>query len=131
MSHIVLKSSPNKNKFHTGSDAMCQYLVYQVTDKLSKLYKDHMWQVSMSTDRSVITIKCPTIISDYGYVLHTTTVQNDTALSCVAKAGGELLERAYLDREGFQRGKEAEKFDLGDIEFKRIRDRGNTHRIVT
>jgi len=95
--NILIKNQSN-TQLSIGSEASQQMLVYKCADVLQKKYPPYMWAIQMSPDASVIMIRCLDVSSDYGYILHTMTVQNDPDLKCVVTAGGEILERGYQKR---------------------------------
>lgn len=95
--NIVIRSD-EPTKIRTGSDAQADMLVHRVAEKLQSVYPNCMWHITMPADHSVITIRCLNAGGVYGYILHTMNVQNDPDLKSVVMAGGEIMERAGLDR---------------------------------
>ena len=87
-------------------------LAKRIADKLHDHYKGHLWAVFVnSTEKGgVVHIKNMAISTLYGYVLHLTHVLSDPTLTCVIKAGGEILERANFAR-GKARGEYAAYVD--------------------
>ena len=79
-------------------------LASEITDKLAKHYPGHLWGVEFREDAGIVNIVCESVQSSlhtnmlYGYTLYMQTVYADPDLRCVVRAGGEILERASLDR---------------------------------
>jgi hypothetical protein len=79
-------------------------LAARITNKLEKHYPGYLWGVLFDEDGGVVNIINETVQSPlatnlkYGYVLHMRTIHMDPDLKCVMRAGGEILERARLDR---------------------------------
>lgn len=73
-------------------------LCYNVGKVLNKHYPDHIWAVNVNSQGGVVDILAYNISKEYGMRLLYTEVANDPSLTCVIKAGGELLERAWKAR---------------------------------
>ena len=82
-------------------------LAARVMKKLVDCYPGYSWIVEIDDRRTVgmVHIYNQDINAElwgnqpYGYKLHLFTVQNDANLTCVMRAGGEILERANLTRD--------------------------------
>ena len=83
-----------------------------ILDKLTKAYPGYIWEVGLDEEDSggVLTIVNKTINEvilgqpNFGYVLKLSTVYADEQLKCVVRAGGEIIERAYLPRGKYKSG---------------------------
>ena len=114
--------------YEKGSLALMMVLVKRCAEKLEQHYPNHIWAIAASKDNTVVNIKCLNVSDEYGYVLHTTTVQNDPELKCVVMAGGEILERGAQMRgkwDGFKTdrldltgAKQIRKHDLKELQKK-------------
>ena len=129
MSIIMKNKEPDK--IYTGSKALASLLVANCANKLNEHYPYHYWHVSMVNDMSVINIKCLNITGEFGYTLHTQIVESDPDLRCVMRAGGEILERAKVNR-GRDDGILPSSIDLGGVNKKRLKgmDKNKTSRIL-
>lgn len=84
--------------------------VHAIARKLTKHYPGHLWNILWDEDGGVCNIICQTVQhplmtnSLYAYTLHIKTINADPDLKCVMRAGGEILERARLDRHRFLDG---------------------------
>ena len=117
--NIIIKSD-EPNKISVGSKAQAEYLVSQVANKLLEHYKHYMWHVQISPDNSVVGIRCLNVHGNYGYVVHTMDIQNDPDMKAVVKAGGEILERANMNRSRMVDGEDfASELDIVGAKFKR------------
>lgn len=82
-------------------------LAARITQKLSDCYPGHLWGVGFDEDGGVVNIVCETVQhplltnAQYAYTLNLSRFETDTDLKCVMRAGGEILERARLDRHRF------------------------------
>jgi hypothetical protein len=115
-------------KLSVGSKAQAQLLVQQCAEKLHEHYPHHMWSVCTSDDWSCVFVKCLNVSQLYGVTLHTTKVQNDPDLKCVVRAGGEILERGFLNR-GKGSGVDANKLDLMGVAKNQIKNSDLPHTI--
>lgn len=122
---IIIKGK-DPEKFVTGSQAMAELLIHSCCEVLSKAYPHNIWHVGMSSDMSVIRIRCLNVDGQYGYILHTTDVQSDPDFKCVMRAGGEILERAFISRDNTKELKIADKFDLQGVTNRRLIDKNNS-----
>jgi len=111
--------SDEPNKIITGSEAQADMLVRRCAEVLQKHYPKYMWHVQISMDNSVVGVRCISIDTQYGYVLHTLQVQSDPDLKCVVNAGGEILERAFVTRGRANADQAPTKFDLTGAKFKK------------
>ncbi len=98
MSDIIVKNDSQDGSIMTGQKAMDTALIVDCVTVLSKHYPHHAWHVSLSTDKSVVQVRCLNINGKIGMIIHTNRVQEDPDRKCVIHAGGELLERARLVR---------------------------------
>jgi len=93
--------------FHKVGDVA---LAKEILKKLVDQYPGYLWRVSVKDDKGqgiveIINVTVSDELStnaDYAYVLHLTTIYEDPNLKCVMRAGGEILERAGLDRTMFK-----------------------------
>ena len=82
-------------------------LAARITQKLSDCYPGHLWGVGFDEDGGVVNIVCETVQhplmtnAQYAYTLHISRFATDPDLKCVMRAGGEILERARIDRHRF------------------------------
>jgi hypothetical protein len=120
--NIIIKGK-DPEKFVTGSQAMAELLVHSCCEKLSKEYPSNIWHVEISSDMSVVRVRCLNVDGQYGYTLHTTDVQNDPELKCIKRAGGEILERAFISRDKTDHLQIADQFDLQGITNRRLADK--------
>ena len=85
-------------------------LAAEITDKLAKWYPGHLWGVLFNEDGGTVSIVCESVQHPlltnrlYAYVLHLKTIYSDVDRKCVMRAGGEILERARLDRGAAKEG---------------------------
>lgn len=128
MSGQIIIKDKEPDKITTGSDALTLNLLKDCAAKLQETYPEHLWVVR-SPDKSVVIIFNYLISTEYGYVLHTKRVQNDPELKCVVKAGGELLERAYMSRE-FTPEDFAKEIDLQGVDIRRKHDYNNSIKVL-
>jgi len=95
----------------------------QLAKRAMKVLCDHypgfIWQVRINDEElgGIMTILNLTINeqifdnNSWGYVLYLSNVYQDPNLKCVVRAGGEILERAYLARGKHRDGEEVVKVD--------------------
>lgn len=124
MSGYIIIKDKHKEKIVVGSDAICQLLIRQCAEKLLQAYPTHPWYVKMSSDKGLIYIYNMLVSIEYGFVLKTAQVQNDPELKCVVRAGGEILERAFLSRTNKPQ-EMAKKLDLQGMTTLRNNDKKN------
>lgn len=73
-------------------------------EALNRHYPGHLWAVHVDSDGGMVFIRNLLISTVYGYRLHLSRVNGDPDLSCVMRAGGEILERGRMNRGGFKSG---------------------------
>lgn len=79
-------------------------LVARIVKKLEEHYPGHLWGVLFDEDGGVVniineTVQHPLMTNQlYAYTLKLKRFESDTDMKCVVRAGGEILERARLDR---------------------------------
>lgn len=84
--------------------------------KLMDHYPGHIWSVKLDEIYGMLYIVNSNIQCElstnmlYGYRLKLSTVYGDPLLKCIVKAGGEILERAYMKR-GWWNGESPTKID--------------------
>lgn len=90
----------------------------EVGDTLAKHYPGHLWVVSFQG--GVLVVKNLAISSFYGFVIkhHDSFSASDLAAKAVL-AGGEMLERAGIDRNKPWNGRMAETLEGSDPRFFR------------
>ena len=125
--NIIIRNK-SKSGVVTAKRINAELLVHRVAEKLYEHYPGHGWHVAMSKDFSVIGIRNLLIHSNYGMILHTLEVQEDPDLKCVVRAGGELLERAFLKRG--ECTEEPTILDLGGATNIRLSDKNRTFKKV-
>jgi len=82
----------------------------RVLKKLNQCYPGHVWRVLWDEDGGMCRINCLTVQHPlftnmlYCYDLKLKRFDTDPDMKCVMRAGGEILERANLDRHRFQEG---------------------------
>jgi hypothetical protein len=72
-----------------------------VGDALNKAYPNWAWAVHANTVGGVVDIWNPALDMKYGFRLMISDINNDPALRCVLRAGGEMLERFKMNRGKF------------------------------
>jgi len=87
-------------------------LAQNASNLLNDHYPGHLWAVFVDSEQSggVMVIKNLAMSSEYGFVLHLSNVIHDPSLRKVLMAGGEMLERAKMER-GRWDGETAEHVD--------------------
>ena len=90
-----------------------------IAETLFAHYPGYMWAVNVVS--GVAVIKCLNISSLYGFVLKYKEIKDDAGFRKkeVIRAGGELLERAKMDRSGRRLGETAVTVD-GIKDYKPI-----------
>lgn len=73
-------------------------LAKNAADLLEKHYPGYLWAVNVNSEGGVMDVKNHRISFKYGFRLMLVDVYQDPQLKCVVRAGGEMLERARLDR---------------------------------
>lgn len=94
----ILIKNKEPNRIVTGPEALATRLIHRCAEVLQRHYPKHFWHISMPTDQSVIYIRNGMIHPRWAMVVHTLEAEQDPDLKCIVRAGGELLERAYLSR---------------------------------
>ena len=90
----------------------------EVGDTLAKHYSGHLWVVSVQG--GVLVVKNLAISSFYGFIIkHIDSFSASDLAKKAVLAGGELLERAGIDRTKPWDGRMAEKLDGSDPRFFR------------
>ena len=110
--HLMTNTTEFHIEPHTATDIYDFELSKKIADKLNEHYPGHLWAVNVNSDQNqgVCNIFNFAISKRYGYVLHVSTIERDTTLKCVVKAGGEILERASFMR-GEAKGEYAKHVD--------------------
>jgi len=75
-------------------------LAKRCAEALNRHYPGHLWAVHINDEAlgGVLVIRNLAVSFRYGYVLKLDRVYNDPNLTCVMRAGGEILERARMSR---------------------------------
>lgn len=87
-------------------------LAVRAADKLNEQYPGHLWAVHLNDEQlgGVMVIRNLAVSFRYGYVIKLSRVYADPDLGCVMRAGGEILERAGMQR-GWWDGNNAVRID--------------------
>jgi hypothetical protein len=79
-------------------------LAKQAADTLNRHYPGHLWAVHVDSIGGVMHVKNYNVSFKYGYLLKLHHVYTDPDLTCVMRAGGEILERCAHRRGWYQDG---------------------------
>ena len=91
-------------------------LAKRITDKLEKEYPGYLWGVLFNEEGGVVqivneSVQHPLRTNElYAFTLYLKRFDTDPDMKCVVRAGGEILERARLDRR-FNRGETPTRID--------------------
>lgn len=90
-----------------------------IAETLFEKYPGYMWGVNVKS--GVAVVKCLNVSSLYGYILKYKDIANDAGVRKreIIRAGGEILERAKLNRGERELGKMATSVD-GIANYKTI-----------
>jgi hypothetical protein len=95
---VIVKNDDLKGSIMAGQNAMDTKMLVDSVTILQQHYPHHFWHAMMYADKTSIAIRALNVSDQIGYILHTYRVQGDPELKCVIRAGGEILERAGLER---------------------------------
>jgi len=73
----------------------------RIGDVLQRHYAGHAWMVEVSHKQGIAFVSIPIFMGRYKYVLKLADLKSDPTLKSVVQAGGEILERYKLPRQGF------------------------------
>lgn len=75
-------------------------LTKRIADTLNDHYPGHLWAVHLNDESlgGIVVIRNMAISGQYGYILKLCRIYADPELKCVMRAGGEMLERAKMNR---------------------------------
>lgn len=77
-------------------------LTAQIAECLERHYPSHPWMVKVTHAQGVAMISLPLLMdAKQPYVLHIANLKGDPTLKRVMRAGGAILERLNLPRQGF------------------------------
>lgn len=81
-----------------ADEVQAMSLAKEISEELNRKYPGHLWAVTVRSGVAVIKDLC--VSSLYGYVLKLSDIQHDAShrSRAVMRAGGEILERARLER---------------------------------
>jgi len=91
---ILFSDSPRVQR-----DKLEMHLAKTMGSELMRVYPERSWSVEVSIESGVLMIRNPDVSQTKGYVLSLDRSQNDL-LQRMTQVGGEILERAGLDRAG-------------------------------
>lgn len=89
----------NTEQQRIAGEIKANNLIAPIGRALQKHYPGWLWHIDHTWGTGVVTVKNLSLIGDYGFVLHTRTVETESNERLAVIAGGELLERC-----GFPRG---------------------------
>ena len=72
-----------------------------VGEALAKFYPGHPWGVASELEHGIVKL-CIQGFSQWQYVIHAASLKGDPSMKRVMRAGGELLERLDMPRNGFK-----------------------------
>lgn len=98
-----LAAGSNTHGFHNEEgyfDAANSELCKAVGEKLAHHYPGHPWGVASEIEHGIVKIAIQGF-TQWQYVLKISRLKGDPAMKAVMRAGGEMLERLKMPRNGF------------------------------
>lgn len=83
---------------HMAADLL---MTGRVADVLQRHYPGHPWMIEVSHKQGVVMISIPLFMKRKKWVIHIQTLKTDPMLRTVMRAGGAILERYNVPRNGF------------------------------
>ena len=119
---------------NTAKDVADIELCKKIYEELEKHYPGHQWCVGANSESGVFDIRLLYLdgnrsrgLGDYGWLGHLRNLDSESAMKKVRNAGGELLERYRLPRQGYREGDKFKAVENGmDISNAIEKSRGST-----